>query len=186
MPAALFLPLLLRLAGPLSFLSAAMVAGVMNRSLLLIPLIALASTATTVLIRMIAPSPVMDLKSMLDPSAPPEKPNPLQGAGRRFGMSMLGFGLVFGLSALIAAIFQTTEFQQQVQSLDLGFLTIPALIALIGSWLSARLGINQMAGMMQDMQGIFAQMQTGQTPQDPDEDAFTVEGEIIDPEDPKS
>ena len=183
MPAALFLPLLLRLAGPLSFLCAAMIAGVMNRSLLLIPLIALASTAATVLIRFIAPSPVTDLKTMLDPNARPQKPSPFKGVGRRFGVSVLGFGLMFGFSALIAAVFQPTEFQQQVQRLDFGFLAIPALIAIIGAWLSARLGINQMASMMQDMQGIFAQMQAGQTPRDEGEDAFTVEGEIIDPDD---
>ena len=186
MPAALFFPLFLKLAGPLSFLSAAMVAGVMNRSLILIPLIALASTATTILIRMVAPSPVMDLKTMLDPNAPPEKPSPFKGAGRRVLMSILGFGLVFGLSALIAAIFQTTEFQQQVSGTDIGVLVIPAVIAVIGSWLSARMGINQMAGMMREMQGVFSQMQAGQSPQAAEEDAFTVEGEIIDPEDPKS
>ncbi len=183
MPAALFLPLLLRLAGPLSFLSAAMVAGAMNRSLILVPLIALASTGVGVLIRMVLPSPAMDLKNMLDPGAVPEKPNPFKGVGRRFLLSILGFGLVFSLSALIAAIFQTTEFQQQVGRADLWFLLVPALIALIGAWLSARLGLNQMAGMMQDMQGLFAQMQAGQTPADSDEDAFTVEGEIIDPDD---
>ena len=183
MPAALFLPLFLRLAGPLSFLSAAIVAGVMNRSLILVPLIALASTGAGVLIRMILPSPVTDLKTMLDPNAVPETPNPFKGVGRRFLMSVLGFGLLFSLSALIAAMFQTTEFQQQVGGKDLWFMLVPAFITLVGAWLSARLGLNQMAGMMQDMQGLFAQMQSGQTQTGSDEDAFTVEGEIIDPDD---
>ncbi|MCR9268984.1 MAG: hypothetical protein NXH72_03245 [Hyphomonadaceae bacterium] len=186
MPAALFLPLLLRLAGPLAFIGAAIIAGILNRSIMLVPLLALAGTGTTVLIRFLAPSPAMDIKAMLDPNSQLQKPSPFKGIGQRFGLGVLGFGLVFGVSALIAALFQATEFEPRVNLSDAGFLVVPGLIAVIGAWLSARLGLNQMAGMMQDMQGMFSQMQAGPEATSNDEDAFTVEGEIIDRDDQPS
>jgi len=186
MPTALFIPILLRLAGPIAFVSAAIVAGVLNRSFVLIFVLAAVATATTIVIRKISPSPAMDLKAVFSPDAAVAPPSIFRGAGRRFAIGLIGYALVFGLSALIAALFKTTEFEPQLRSGDLWFLTIPTVIAIVGAFVSARLGMSQMAGMMDQMQGMFSQMQTPQGRPDEDRDAFTFEGEIIDPDKPDS
>lgn len=182
MPPALFLPILMRLSGPLAFVTAAGVAGVLNRSFVLIFVLAAVATATTIVIRKISPSPAMDLKAVFssDPSAPP--PSIFRGASRRFAIGLIGYALVFGLAAMIAAIFKTTEFEPQIRADDIWFLVVPAGIAMAGAWVSARLGMAQMAGMMDQMQGVFSQMQARETAQSAEDDAFTVEGEIIDPD----
>lgn len=184
MPAALLLPVFLRLAGPLSFIMAAIVAGVLNRSFMIVPMLALAATLTTIVIRKVTPSPVVGLQTMLNPDAPPETPSAFRGTGKRFAFGLIGYTFVFALAALIAAIFQTTDFEPRLMPSDAGYLFIPALIALLGAWASARLGLNQMAGMMGQMQDMFAQMQAGQD-QPIQDDPFTVDGEVIDPDDEK-
>ena len=184
MPNTLLLPLVLRLAGPIAFVIAAMTAGAMNRSIMIVPLLALVATATTVIIRMVSPFPSFDLKSALSPDAPIEKPSPFRGAGRRLLIGVIGYGVAFGIAALLAALFQATEFQPQLGFGDVGYLIVPGFIAVIGATIGARIGVNQMAGMMDQMQDMFAQMQTPEAAND--EDGFTFEGEIIDPDEPKS
>ncbi|MEM7328617.1 MAG: hypothetical protein AAF437_07750 [Pseudomonadota bacterium] len=182
MPVALFFPLLLRLAGPIAFLVAVAIAGAMNRSFILVPVLALAATLTTILIRTVTPSPAMDLKSVLRPEAEQRPHNPLRGSGKRFAAGLVSYAIIFALAALVAALFHTTEFEPQVMLVDGWFAIVPAIMAFVGAWVSARIGLNQMAGMMDQMQDAFAQMQTGQTPDETDAEAFTVEGEILDPE----
>ncbi|MEL6414014.1 MAG: hypothetical protein AAFQ15_03640 [Pseudomonadota bacterium] len=183
MPQTLLLPLILRVAGPIAFVLAAMTAGVMNRSIMIVPLLALAATATTIIIRMVSPFPAFDLKSALNPNAPQEKPSAFRGAGRRLIIGVIGYGFAFGFAALIAAMFQTTEFQPQIGVSDAGYFIVPGVIAVIGATIGARIGVNQMAGMMDQMQDMFAQMQSPGSANGDDE--FTFEGEIIDPEEPK-
>lgn len=184
MPQTLLLPLILRVAGPIAFVVAAMTAGVMNRSIMIVPVLALAATLTTIIIRMVSPFPSFDLKSAMSPNAPAEKPSAFRGAGRRFIIGVIGYGIAFGMAALIAAIFQTTEFQPQISLNDAGYLIVPGFIAVIGATIGARIGVNQMAGMMDQMQDMFAQMQSPNAAND--EEGFTFEGEIIDPDEPKS
>lgn len=185
MPTAFLIPILLRLVGPIAFLIAAITAGVMNRSVLLIPLLTVAATLTTIVIRKVSPSPVSDLKSVLSADAEPERPSIFRGAGKRFAIGLVGYGLAFWLAAMIAAIFQTTEFEPQVMISDTTYLLVPTIVAVIGAWISARIGMSQMAGMMSQMEDVFSQMQTAQsqTAQDGEDEAFTVDGEVIDPED---
>ena len=186
MPTSFLIPILLRLAGPIAFLVAAIVAGVMNRSIFLIPLLTVVATATTIVIRKVSPSPATDLKSVLSPDAEPNPPNIFRGAGRRFAIGLVGYGIAFGLAAWIAAIFQTTEFEPQLMVSDTVYLIVPTMVAVIGAWISARVGMSQMAGMMGQMQEMMAQMQAAQTASPGDDDAFTVDGEVIDPDpDPK-
>jgi len=182
MPAALLLPILLRLAGPLAFIGAVIAAGIMNLSIVIVPLLAAASTATAILIKTVTPSPAAEIKDMLDTNASTEQPSPFKGAGRAFAIRTLGFGMVFGLAALIAALFQTTELEPSIRASDFSFLIIPSAIAFIGAWVSARIGFNQMAGMMGQMQEAFSQLQAGQPNPDAEHGTFTFEGEIIDPE----
>src|SRR6056297_3604456 len=154
----------------------------MNRSIMMVPLLAIAATATTILIRKFSPSPAMDLNKMLNPDAAVQPPSVFHGMGRRLGLGILGYGLIFGFSALLAALFQVTEFEPQVRTADASFLIIPAFIAVLGAVISARIGLNQMSGMAEQMQSMFAQMQPGAEQPPPDDDGFTFEGEIIEPE----
>ena len=186
MPIALLFPVLLRVAGPLAFISATIVAGVMNRSFMLVPVLAVAATLTTILIRKVTPSPAMELKDMLSPEATPVPNSAFRGIGPRLAAGLVGYALLFALAAGIAALFQTTEFEPQLMIADLWFAAVPAVIALIGAWISARIGLNQMASMMGQMQDAFSQMQKGQSAPGSETDAFTFEGEIIEPEDPDS
>ena len=149
---------------------------------MIVPLLALTATAAAVLIQSVSPSPMADLKDILNQGAQPQPASPFRGLGRRIGLGVLGFGAVFGLSALIAAIFQATEFEPQIRAFDFGLLLIPAILAVLGGGLSARIGRNQMAGMMDQMQDMFSQMQNPDPAGTSAEDAFTVEGEVIDPE----
>lgn len=183
MPATLLFPLFLRLSGPIAFVIAAIIAGAMNRSFMLVPLLAMAATATTIAIRKLTPSPAMNLQTLLNPDAREVEPNPFRGMGQRFGLGLIGYGIAFGLSALIAALFQSTEFEAQIQVSDLFYLAIPAVIAAVGAWFAARTGLNQMAGMMDQMQEMMATMQAQQ--QAANDDAFTVDGEVITPKDDK-
>jgi len=181
MPTSFLFPILLRLAGPLAFLAAAIVAGVMNRSVLLVPVLTVVATVTTLVIRKVSPSPVTDMKSVLAPDASPEPASLFRGMGRRFGLGLVGYGVAFGLAALIAAMFQTTEFEPQLMMSDSIYLIAPTLVAIVGGWISARVGMSQMASMMGQMQEMMAQMQAAQDAQS-DAEAFTVDGEVIDPE----
>jgi len=92
---------------------------------------------------------------------------------------------VFAVFAWVAALFQTTEFEPQIRPDDAWIVFTPAIIALIGAWLSARLGLSQMASMMGQMQTAFSHMQSDEPTAETDAEAFTVEGEIIKPEDPR-
>jgi hypothetical protein len=179
MPTSFLVPILLRLAGPIAFLGAAFVAGVMNRSVLLVPLLTIVATLTTLVIRKVSPSPVTDMKSVLTPDAAPEPANLFRGVGRRFAIGLVGYGIAFGLAALIAAMFQTTEFEPQLMMSDISYLIVPVLVAIVGGWISARVGMSQMANMMGQMQDMMAQMQAAQNAE-ADDEAFTVDGEVVD------
>lgn len=178
MPTGFLLPILLRIAGPLAFIVATVTAGAMNRSIILVPLLALAATVTTVLIRVVTPSPVTDLQAALDADPHAQRPHPAKGSGRRLAIGLVGYTFLFGAAALIAALFQTTEFEPQLRTEDVWFFVLPPLVALIGAWASARLGVQQMASMMGQMQSMFGDLNARQN----EAEAYTFEGEIIDPD----
>ncbi|MEM6557595.1 MAG: hypothetical protein AAF642_17055 [Pseudomonadota bacterium] len=186
MPVTLFFPILLRLAGPVAFVLAVAVAGAMNRSFILVPLLALAASLTTVIIRAVTPSPAMDLGAAIQSQSEQRPHNPFRGSGKRFAAGLVGYAIIFGLAAWIAALFRTTEFEPQVMLSDGWFAIVPGIVAFVGAWISARIGLNQMAGMMAQMQDAFTQMQAGPSPAGSDDEAFTVEGEVIDPDNRES
>lgn len=185
MPTALLVPILLRIAGPIAFLGAVVAAGAMNVSIMMVPILAATATLTTVLIRKFTPSPAVELKAMLSPNASAQSDNPFRGMGRRFVIGLVGYTIVFALSVWISALFQSTEFEQQVRLKDGWLALVPAVIAFGGAWLSARLGFSQMADMMGQMRTAYTHMQNGTSPAETESDAFTVEGEIIEPDEPR-
>jgi len=187
LPFALILPVLLRLAGPIAFVLAALSAGVMNRSAMIIPLLAVAATLTTVLVRKFSPSPALNLQAMLNPQASTKPESIFKGLLPRFGAGLVGYGLAFGFAALVAALFQVTEFEPRLLVTDTAFLIVPAILACFGAYMSAQMGLNQMANMAGQMQSMFSDIQAQQAANDESGDApFTFEGEVIDPDDDAS
>lgn len=183
MPAALLFPILLRAAGPIAFILATLTAGAMNQTVMIVPLLALAATLATILIRKVSPSPAVELAAMMNPNAPPKKKSAFDGAGQRLGAGLVGYGACFGLAALIAALFQETEFNRTLTLTDAWLILLPAILAVLAAMLSARLGADQIVSMAAQMEDMLkqAKAQSGHPDDgsDPD-DSFTVEGEIID------
>lgn len=181
MPNALLLPILLRATPGLILLIAACTAGVLNRSVMIVPLLALAGTLAQFAASQFAPNPLDSLKDAF--AGPKAATGPANKLARGLIMSTLGFGVVYGLSALIAALFQETEFARTLTGFDAGLVLIPAGIAFVLSIFVAKSIARQAAQMLGGFQAAFSQMQ-GQAGQAAnDDDAFTVEGEIIDPKD---
>lgn len=179
MPAFLIIPIALRVAATLVFIIAVVVAGVMNRSIMMVPLLAITATLVQWLVGKITPNPVNALQDALDtgiatrPGAQKFAPRIIAGT--------IGYGLVFMLTVFISALFQETELERALTQTDAMILAVTAGIAGVLSLLHAHTGARQAANMMGDFQQAFNEMQTGQAAND--EDAFTFEGEIIDPED---
>ncbi len=182
MPQAFALPIILRLLATAAFLIAAAYAGAINRSFLIVPLLAISAVAAQTVASLIAPSPITGLKAAFDPGA--IEPPLAKKAGKGFAGSLIGYGIVFALSAGIAALFQETEFVRGIELQDLMLSGGAGLIALSCSVLSSKLGASQVVGVMQSMQTAFAEMKA--TSDHHDDDSFTVEGEIIEPDEPRS
>ena len=71
MPLTLLMPILLRVAGPVGFVLAAIVAGVLNRPVILVLFLAFAATLTTWLIRRYGLSPIDQVQAMMGQTAAP-------------------------------------------------------------------------------------------------------------------
>lgn len=173
----------MQLSGPLAFIVSASVAGMLNRSLMLVPLLALTATGVSVLMRKLIPSMRAELQSVLQPGAPVVVVPATAGAVRGFFLRWLGYGFVFLSAAMLAALFQITEFEPRLQTTDLWFLCIPAAIAMPSRLLAHHLGIGRAANIATTMQGVFKQNQPVYRDGRASEgDPFTVEGEIIEPD----
>jgi len=182
MPAALALPLMLRAAAAIVFLIAVIAAGIMNRSVLMVPLLAAAATLTQFLVSRIIPSPLTEIKAGLNPNAPPTPA--LTKLSRGFFIATFGYGVLFVITVFISALFQETELAHALNRTDVYLITIPAATAAIFSLINARIANAQMATMMSGVQAIYAQMNSGDAPNPAnDDDAFTIDGEIIDEDD---
>lgn len=179
MPAALALPLMLRAAAAIIFLVAVIAAGIMNRSVFIVPLLAVAATLTQFLVSKIIPSPLTDLKAGLNPQAPPTPA--LTKLTRGVIIATFGYGILFVFTVFISALFQETELAHNFTRTDLYLIAIPAIGAAILSLINARIANAQMATMMSGVQAMYAQMNPDGPPNPAnDDDAFTIDGEIID------
>ena len=167
---AIWMPMMLRLASALVFVLAVVVAGAANRSLLMVP--ALAGVAT--LAHLNTPRLSLNLTGA-----------PQQGLLSRaimvFFMRTFLFGLVFGFTVLVAALFRQTELAREVTAFDIGLLVIPFGLALVFTAISMRSPLGNPEEFMQDLQKAFAEFQNGQgqAPQS-GADGFTVDGEYED------
>lgn len=179
MPAALALPLMLRAAAAIVFLIAVIAAGIMNRSIFIVPLLAAAATLTQFLVSKVIPSPMTELKAGLNPGAPPTPA--LTKLSRGFFIATFGYGILFVITVFISALFQETELAHAFTRTDAYLIAIPAIAAAVLSLINARIANAQMATMMSGVQAMYAQMNPDGAPNPAnDDDAFTIDGEIID------
>lgn len=183
MPFIIALPLMLRLGATLVFLLAVVAAGALNRSLVMVPLLAATATLTHWLVGKVVPNPLKNIQGIAGNVAVPGR-SP-QALLMRFIAGTIGYGMIFMVTVFLSAIFQETELERALDGTDALILAVPAGIAALLSIATAYTGANQVTGMAADLHQTFARGHT-----DPhglhDEDAFTVEGEIIDPDDLKS
>lgn len=176
----LFRSLLIYLCGPLAFIASVGLAGILNRSLLLVPALALTATATSVLLRSLIPSLRSGLQMILRRQEPVAKVAILSGAIRGFVLRWLGYGAVFFSAAMLAALFQATDFAPRIERSDLWFLCLPVAIAIPSRWLSHQLGVGRAVKMRPPMRSVFERAQTGSHPHtDSTQAPFTIEAEII-------
>ncbi len=184
MPFIIALPIILRLAASAVFIIAVVTAGAMNRPLIMVPLLAAASTGVHWLTGRIMPSPMKNLQAVSGHvTAPGHSP---QALFVRFIAGTFGYGLIFMVTVFMSAIFRETELDRMLTSLDGLIIAIPAVIAGLLSIATAYTGASQVTGMAQDLHQSFTHMRASGHPDAANDDAFTVEGEIIDPDDLKS
>lgn len=177
MPTALALPILFRALAAFAFIGVATYAGIANRSFLIVPVLAGAAVLAQFIVRQIEPSPLTRLKAAVSPDAPPA--NPAKSVLPAFGLATLGYGFVYGFSALIAALFQETEFERQLEAYDFWLIGGASIVAVIFSILSAKTGSSQIEGMMGDMQQAFADLKAKQAAEAMGEDEdFIIDGEF--------
>lgn len=168
---AIWMPIMLRVASGLVFVVAVIVAGAANRSAIMVP--ALAGVAT--LAHLNTPRLSLNLGGA-----------PKQGLiGRAmtvFFTRTLVFGLVFGLSVLIAALFRETHLARDFTNFDIGLLVVPFALALVFTTISMRSPLGNPQAFMEDIQKAFAEMQAGQgmPSSASDDDDFTFDGEFED------
>jgi len=166
---AIWLPILLRVASGLVFVLAIIVAGVANRPVLLVPMIAGVATLAHL------NTPRMSINFTGKPE---------QGLiGRALTVFLtrtILFGFLFVLSVGIAALFQETELSREFATFDTILLTVPFALALLFTAVSMRSPLGNPEAMMADIQKAFTDVATGNVPAANDDDAFTVDGEFED------
>ena len=167
---------MLRAASAFVFVIAVIVAGAANRSLLMVPAIAAVATLANL------NTPRMSINLT---GAPEQR---LVGRAMTvFFTRTVMFAFVFGLSALIAALFQETEFARDFTNFDVILVTVPFVLALILTTMAMRSPLGNPEEFVQDLRKAFAEMQENGGPQPAaNDDAFTVDGEFEErkPDDP--
>lgn len=177
MPFQIALPIALRLGAALVFLIAVIVAGAMNRAVIIVPLLAGAATLVQYIAARIAPSPIAQLGAALNATTP-SVPS-LNRLWISFLLGSAGYAVLFIITVFLSAMFQQTELARALGWTDLWILLVPSVTALLLSVINARVSASQVNGMMSNLNSAF-----GETSSSSPEEPFTVDGEVINPSDP--
>jgi hypothetical protein len=155
MPAQMKYALALKFLGGIAFLAAIITAGGMNRSVGIIPLFAIAMTLAALILRRNA-TPGLDLAAMMgQPKADDGPPGFFDGALNMFVQRLIGVGVLFVLTVLIAALFRETSIDRVMDGTDMLLVGVPFAITLASGFASQRM----LASMGEDLSGMMAQMQ---------------------------
>ena len=171
MPASFALPLRLRLASSAAFLLAVLIAAGAQRSLLMVPILAAASTGAHWLASRLAQGDHATLLAMLDPRTRRLAQQNIARAGFLFGL--FGYAVIFIITVFLSALFTPTELARQLTGFDLGLILIPTLATLALGLIRGRVSPPLMT-------------QPSDPPPEADAKAFILEGEIIPPEESES
>lgn len=175
MPQSLKLNLLLRGGSVAVFLLAIILAAILNRPILMIPLMASAMTLASLIAS--RRSPLTEITHMQpDGAPPPHPPLDLARIGAGFMVRLGALAALFIAALGITALFTETALAREFGAVDLALLILPLLAALGMAEIAARLTARQVAGAINAVQGLFNEVRGG-----PDgEDDEIIEGEIID------
>ena len=165
---AIWMPILMRVASALVFVIAIIVAGVANRSAIMVPMIA--SVAT--LAHLNTPRMTINFTGKPEQSL-------ISRAMTVFLTRTIVFGIVFLLSVGIAALFQETELARNLSNFDMVLITVSFALALLFTAISMRSPMGNPEELMADIQRAFDEVSSGAGPA-ANEDAFTVDGEFED------
>ena len=176
MPLMIQFAILLRVLSLLVFIIAAIVAGVMNRPVLLMVILAALMALTNF---------YYARHSRAQKAARGEPTGWLGKLGLTFVARLITLAIFYGLAVLISALFQETYLARQLAPIDGWVVGITLAIALLTSEVSKRMLATQvtglMGGMMADMQAAMAKMQQDAGAGD---DGFTIDGESHEVDDP--
>ncbi len=177
MPHSLKLNLFLRGGSLAVFLLAIILAAILNRSILMIPLMAGAMTLASFIAA--CRSPLAEITPTQPDGSPPPRPT--------LDLARIGAGFMVRLGALTAlfiaalgltALFTETALAREIGAIDLALLIIPLLAALGMAEMATRLTARQVAGAIGAFQGLFAEVRNGPG----GEGGEIIEGEIIEEE----
>lgn len=168
---AIWMPILMRLASGLVFVIAIIVAGIANRSAMMVPLIAAVAT----LAHMNTPRMTINFGQKSEQSV-------LSRAFTVFLTRTILFGILFVVTVGISALFQETDLAREFATFDIFLLTVPFGLALLFTAISMLSPMGNPEQMMADIQKAFDDVSAGRGPATND-DAFTVEGEFEDKSD---
>ena len=164
---AIWMPIMLRAASAFVFVIAVIVAGAANRSLLMVPAIAAVATLANL------NTPRMSINL----TGAPEQ-GIIGRAMSVFVTRTVLFGVVFGLSVLIAALFRETDLARDFTNFDVVLVTGPFVLALILTTIAMRSPLGNPEEFVEDLKKALSEMQTGAAPNPDNDNAFTVDGEF--------
>lgn len=171
-------PLLIRIAAALVFPVTVAVAAILNRSFLMVPLLALAATGVQLLMSRVAPNPLTSFGAMAQ-SGP--KPVSLNTTMVTFFIGACFYAGVFILFVFLSALFQETQLAHGIAPIDFVMIAIPSALAALFSFVSSRLAAAQVTDLMQQFQSGLNPDGAGRSDFDPD-DGMTIDGKVIDPD----
>lgn len=163
------LPLRLRLASSAIFLCALLIAAGAQRSFLLVPLLAAASTGAHWLASRLAQGDQTVLLGMLDPQTRRLAQQNIARAGFFFGL--FGYGLLFMITVFLSALVTPTELARQLTGFDLSLILVPTGLTLALGLARRRVSTTMAAGPQ------------GDSRPGTETDAFILEGKVIPPDD---
>lgn len=149
--------LALQLGSSLVFVVAAIVAGAMNRSVPVVLMLAAAMTLCGIVVK--SSGRTAGLGGLMGGDAPA---SPWSGALQGFIGRVIGLGLIYGLTVLIAAIFRETEIEQRVLGFDVILVGVATGVALVCALVAQRIMMAQgdaLQSMMAQFQSRMQEMQ---------------------------
>lgn len=172
MPQALKLNLILRAVAVLVFPLATILAAMLNRSVLMVALIALAMTVSGIIAQRRGALSEIALRDPAAPEPPQRQPLPFGRIATRFIARVFGLSGIFIVALGLTALFTETDLARRLNGTDLALFAIPFLIALACQEIARRQTAHQMESALGAVQSIL-------DPGPASGDGPIIEGEVV-------